>query len=261
MTVSEKWGDLMPRILSACVLLAVGGGALWLGGIAFGILVLALVAVIHWEITRMLTPLSRQAHWFSAVFAAGTLSLTLILSPLGAGIAVAIGVLIQRSFFHTHKTKGMLFSLAIVACGYVLLSIRADFGLAMAMWFLGVVVMTDIAGYFAGRILGGPKFWPRYSPKKTWSGAIGGWAAAMVFTLVLTLFVDLHQNQEWLVLMAFFLSFASQMGDISQSALKRACNIKDSSTLIPGHGGFFDRFDGVIGATVAFGLLAHWVMY
>lgn len=261
MKLKANWSDLAPRVFSAMLLLVVGGAALVIGGIFFNVLVLALVGVIHWEIGRMLTPLSRQSFWFSALFAVGTLALLLTVHSIVWSLAILIvSSLAQRSFFHQFKTSGMFFSLAIIACGYVLISLREDFGISVTLWLIGVVVMTDIAGYFAGRIFGGPKFWPRFSPKKTWSGAIGGWAAAGLFSYAFTEAYDLHRVDEWIVVFAVFISFASQMGDIAQSALKRACGVKDSSNLIPGHGGFFDRFDGVIGASVVFGILAPWMM-
>ncbi|MEI2386096.1 phosphatidate cytidylyltransferase [Breoghania sp. JC706] len=122
------------------------------------------------------------------------------------------------------------------------------------LWAVAVVVAltwaTDIAAYFVGRTLGGPKLWPAVSPKKTWSGAIGGlaggalaaWAVSMISGIGAPLVV---------ALVALPLSVASQLGDLAESALKRHFGVKDSGTLIPGHGGIMDRVDGLLAATVA----------
>ena len=261
MTVSAKWGDLLPRILSALVLVALGGFALMSGGLIFKLFVLALVAVMHWEMARMLSPESASSAMVSAVLAIGGLSLAIwVDGPMLALGLLLIGALVQIALYQRFVKRGVLFSLAILACGFYLIALRDLYGITMTLWLISVVVMTDIAGYFAGRIIGGPRFWPRFSPKKTWSGAIGGWIAAAVFTYVFVEAYDIRYMDEWIIALAVLLSFASQMGDIAQSALKRACDIKDSSNLIPGHGGFFDRFDGVIGATVMFGLFAPWLM-
>ena len=116
------------------------------------------------------------------------------------------------------------------------------------LWLILVVVATDIAGYFAGRALGGPKFWPAISPKKTWSGTAAGWISAAVVGLIFLLITDAGRDLIWI---SAAVAFASQMGDIAESAVKRRCGVKDSSNLIPGHGGLFDRFDGLLGASLA----------
>jgi phosphatidate cytidylyltransferase len=104
-----------------------------------------------------------------------------------------------------------------------------------------------VAGYFAGRSLGGPKFWPAVSPKKTWSGTVAGWIGAAMVGLG---FVLAGHGGWALVLLSPVVAFAGQMGDVVESWLKRRAGVKDSSHLIPGHGGLLDRFDALIGATV-----------
>jgi len=119
-----------------------------------------------------------------------------------------------------------------------------------------VVVASDVLGYFAGRMLGGPKFWPAISPKKTWSGTVAGWIGAALVGLV----VVLATGASWaLVPFSALVAFAGQMGDIAESWVKRRAGVKDASALIPGHGGVLDRFDALIGAVVlvmALGLVA-----
>jgi phosphatidate cytidylyltransferase len=117
---------------------------------------------------------------------------------------------------------------------------------------VAIVVVSDVAGYFAGKALGGPKFWPRISPKKTWSGTVAGWIGA---GLVGAVFADPTGAGLALVPVSVLVGFAGQMGDIAESAAKRMQGVKDSSNLIPGHGGVLDRFDAMLGAALMAGLL------
>jgi phosphatidate cytidylyltransferase len=113
-------------------------------------------------------------------------------------------------------------------------------------------VVSDVAGYFAGKALGGPKFWPGISPKKTWSGTAAGWAGA---ACVGAAFARPLEAGAVLIPVSVLVAFAGQMGDIAESAVKRMQGVKDSSALIPGHGGVLDRFDAMLGAALAVGLM------
>jgi phosphatidate cytidylyltransferase len=116
------------------------------------------------------------------------------------------------------------------------------------MFVLLVVWVTDIGGYFAGRGIGGPKLWPRVSPKKTWAGAVGGFLASLA---VAAGFGSLGLGKTGpILLVGAFLSIASQLGDLFESAVKRRFGVKDSSHIIPGHGGLMDRLDGFVAAIV-----------
>jgi phosphatidate cytidylyltransferase len=129
-------------------------------------------------------------------------------------------------------------------------AVRLDslWGFAALMLVLLVVWATDIGGYFAGRLIGGPKLWPQVSPKKTWAGAIGGFAASLAVAAAFAAF-DLGKILPTLLLSAVF-SIASQLGDLFESAVKRRFGVKDSSHIIPGHGGLLDRLDGFVAAIV-----------
>jgi phosphatidate cytidylyltransferase len=129
-------------------------------------------------------------------------------------------------------------------------AVRLDpvWGFAALMLVLLVVWATDIGGYFAGRLIGGPKLWPLVSPKKTWAGAIGGFAASLGVAAMFAAF-DLGKTVPMLFLAAV-LSIASQLGDLFESAVKRKFGVKDSSHIIPGHGGLMDRLDGFVAAIV-----------
>jgi phosphatidate cytidylyltransferase len=143
-----------------------------------------------------------------------------------------------------------------VGMGYALAAsigssaVRLDplWGIAALMLVLLVVWATDIGGYFAGRLIGGPKLWPQVSPKKTWAGAIGGFAASLGVAAGFAAF-GLGKILPMLLLGAI-LSIASQLGDLFESAVKRRFGVKDSSHIIPGHGGLMDRLDGFVAAIV-----------
>jgi phosphatidate cytidylyltransferase len=134
--------------------------------------------------------------------------------------------------------------------------LRDEQGVLAFVWLLSVVIVSDVAGYFAGRLLGGPKFWPAISPKKTWSGTVAGWIGAALLALG---FVLAGQAGWGLVILSPLVAFAGQMGDIAESWIKRRTGVKDSSNLIPGHGGVMDRFDALTGAMVAVMLLTRFV--
>ena len=121
---------------------------------------------------------------------------------------------------------------------------------ALLILFLFLVVwVTDIAAYFVGRRLGGPKLWRRVSPGKTWSGAIGGFLAALAVGYGVALASGLSTPLGWVVASGL-LSVFSQVGDLFESALKRRFGVKDSGRIIPGHGGVMDRIDGLVGAAI-----------
>ena len=139
------------------------------------------------------------------------------------------------------------YALAIMLAGYGLVDLRQGGGSSAILWLVAVVVASDVLGYFAGRMLGGPKFWPAISPKKTWSGTVAGWIGAALVGLA---FVVMGDASWALVPVSALMALAGQLGDIAESWVKRRCGVKDASNLIPGHGGVLDRFDALIGAVV-----------
>jgi phosphatidate cytidylyltransferase len=137
--------------------------------------------------------------------------------------------------------------------GLGLIALRDGFGALWLLWLVLVVIASDVAGYFAGRLIGGPKLWPQVSPKKTWSGTVAGWLLALA---VGAAFMPLLGQGAAFLELTLWVCIAGQAGDIAESALKRHVGVKDSSHLIPGHGGVMDRFDAMLGAAVAFQLAA-----
>ncbi len=247
-----QWDDLVVRLLSGGVMAVAGLIAVWWGGFPFHLFVAAAAGVMVWELVRMLgaaraaLPLSAAAGL--ALLAAGELpegfALPLILAP---GL-VGLSALDRRRFTYT------LFTAAILVAGYGLMSLRDDFGFLWMSWIACVVIATDVFGYFAGRTLGGPKIFPRVSPKKTWSGTVAGWLGAALISVPFVL----GEGAGWELLgIAVAVSMAGQMGDVAESALKRRAGVKDSSSILPGHGGLMDRFDSMLGASILILLVAQ----
>ncbi len=242
----KNWGDLAPRVISGLVLAGVGLAAIWWGGWPFAALVVLAVGVIVWEISRMCLP-ARAGVWAPLGLLAGAGLLVALWASVGwLALLLWLAVLVVAAGLAGaggDRARLVLYLAYVLVAGWGLVQLRAD-GFWPVVWLVSVVVATDIAGYFAGRILGGPKFWPKVSPKKTWSGTIAGWIAAGLVGLG---FIGLLGPG--IVWLSVIVSFASQMGDAAESALKRAKGVKDASAIIPGHGGVFDRFDALLAAS------------
>lgn len=243
-----KWGDLRARVISAIVLLAVGLTGLWVGGAVFHMLMAAALGGMIWELTRMMPV--KATSWpaqmgllvfvaFAALlFVPAIFIMPLLLAP----------ALVGASGLTADRLRYVLYSVGLLLACFGLIVLREYRGLEWVLWLILLVAATDIAGYFAGKAIGGPKFWPSLSPKKTWAGTAAGWAAAFL--------VGLAFGGLWLGLISMVVSFASQLGDISESAVKRRAGVKDSSHLIPGHGGLLDRFDGLMAAALVMLLMS-----
>lgn len=248
--MTDKWRDLGPRAISAIVMLALAIGAAWAGPFYFAILISIATGLMVWELARMHEP---RFPMLPEIMAAVTTAMVFTTYPLFMGILVqyafAATVVLAALLTICVKRDMHLFAPYVLA---VLLTGNLLAGLYMAspksvLFLLAIVIATDVAGYFAGKSIGGRKFWPRFSPKKTWSGVIAGWLAAGCIGLVGYVTGNFGPL---FILTAMIMSFGSQLGDIAESALKRRAGVKDSSNLIPGHGGVLDRFDGVVGASM-----------
>lgn len=242
-----KWGDLSARTVSGVIMATVGIIAILVGGVWFQMLAVFVTAVMVWELWMMIEPGAPTPGMLLAALVASVMSGQMAIdSAWGMLLFLVVPAAGVLSLRHERVTF-FGFALGIQLAGWGLVSFRVDYGFTWLLWLALVVILTDIFGYFAGRMLGGPKFWPSVSPKKTWSGTVAGWIAAGLVGFV---FMLLTGADAMLIVISMLLSFAGQLGDVAESALKRRMKVKDSSALIPGHGGLFDRFDALLGASL-----------
>ena len=268
---AARWADLGPRLISGLVMAGGGLVLIWAGGWWFAGLAIAAAGLMVWELAAMLAAPGKAlpARGLGLLAGAGLLA-ALVLAQVWPGQGGGVGywgwgwggllLLLPALASPLVPMQGRLlfviYSLAVLQAAYGLVSFRADHGVLWLAWLVALVVVTDIAGYFAGKALGGPKFWPRISPKKTWSGTIAGWIGAALVGFAFGQFTTAGPDLPWI---SAALALAAQMGDIAESAIKRRAGVKDSSRLIPGHGGLLDRFDGLLGAALLMLLVAQLV--
>lgn len=221
---ATRKSDLGVRTASALVMVAVAGTALWLGGVVWSLFAVALMLGVLWE-------------W--RCLAAG-------LTPSGA-------------------KRGLWNAAGVVYVGFatwmlVALRVRPD-GLGTVLQLVCAVIATDVGAYFSGRTFGGPKIAPKISPSKTWAGLAGGIVgAAAVWTAFLVPAasapgVTPTEMTLFSIGAGIVTAVTAQAGDFFESWMKRRAGVKDSSHLIPGHGGLFDRLDGLLAVSFVFGIL------
>jgi len=256
MSATEKWSDLTARLGSALAMVVVGAIGIWMGGHVFHVLVAVICGLMAWELVGMLSPGTKNLQMqLGAV--TGVAVLLSVYLPVGFALPLLLApAMIGFGQLTRNRTIYMAFTLMILMTGFGIMQVRDDMGLGWMLWLVIVVIVTDVFGYFAGRIIGGPKFWPAVSPKKTWSGTAAGWVGAALVGLVFSINTGVGLQ---LVGISIAVSMASQMGDIAESAIKRKTGVKDSSNLIPGHGGLMDRFDGMLGASVFLLIIGQFI--
>lgn len=247
--------DLKKRVLSALVLIPIAIFTAWLGDWPFALLWLFGAALVLREWNRLVLP-GAPMSLYAGELAALTVALGLeryFLNPgfamvaLGAGAGVALALSPQgRSRW---AIAGLLYAAAVVL-GPTILRDDNNLGFVAILWLFAVVWGTDVAAYFAGRSIGGPKLWPQLSPKKTWSGFIGGTLIGTAIALLVVKMAGL-QLSVGLALTTWGIAALSQGGDLFESSVKRRFAAKDAGSIIPGHGGVMDRLDGFLVAAVA----------
>lgn len=223
--------DLGVRTISGVIMMSVAIFAIWFGGYAFIGLVILVGLGVFWEFARLVfgftAKVSARAAWL-------------------IGGLVYVGL----------------------ACFTLLMFSAPFFGMTPAILLIAGVIGTDVGAYFAGRTIGGPKIAPKISPSKTWSGLVGGMIGAGLLMMAIQALIywgrvdardhsDIYLTQGWqkLALTGVALAVIAQMGDFFESWMKRRAGVKDSGGLIPGHGGLFDRTDGLIAVAFVAGLL------
>lgn len=273
------FSDLAKRTGTAAVLIAVALSAVWAGGPAYTLLIFAVLALLLWEWAEMALPFPDRKDKIIGTAAMTVLLFTTLLftlpevlgleagknAPLwvfGLGVVVAWGASFRVRWPReitpgaepVHASIGDLlnyykwatwFAPGIVAALW--LRHEAPSGTLLLVWLFAVIWAADIGAYAAGRLIGGPKLAPQISPGKTWSGAVGGLVLAVIIGVGVAALAggaDLTRAA-W---MALLLAFIGMIGDLAQSAFKRASGVKDSGSLLPGHGGVFDRLDSLLAA-------------
>ena len=207
--MAARRSDLGIRTASALVMLAVAGGALWLGGLVWTLFVALIALGVFWEWRRLVVGFESRIVFRALWDIAGM-----------AYIAIAcVALVVTRSSHH-----GLELILAIVA----------------------TVIAIDVGAYFSGRAIGGPKIAPKISPSKTWAGLAGGAAGAILVLFLAEAQTGTVGTPGYIVVFGLAAVIIAQSGDFFESWMKRRAGVKDSSNLIPGHGGLFDRVDGLI---------------
>ena len=246
------WRDLRTRLLSVLVLGPVVLACIWWGGPWFLGLMAVTLAGLAWEWVRLcggpaLGPVGLALP--AVILLAGGLA-GLGLPWLGVALLLPGGWLVwglagalPRGFL----ALGVVY-LGLFGVAFITLRLDPEAGRANVFFLMLLVWASDSAAYVAGRALGGPKLWPAISPGKTWSGAVGGVLGAMLVGALAAVLVAPAAAPLWAALVAGVLGVVSQAGDLLESGIKRRFGVKDSSHLIPGHGGLLDRLDGFLAA-------------
>ena len=252
--------ELITRICSATVLAILATLLTYAGSIPFSLMLAAGGLILAWEWGRLVRESSNDPAFYAhaaativacglAVFDAGLMGLIALIT--GAGAAA----------FLTNDSRARLWSaLGVLYLGLpivFLVQLRADpaFGISVIIFLFIIVWSADTAAYFTGRAIGGPKLAPSVSPGKTWAGFAGGLITPTLLAFGFALWLG-NTSAITLGLVGAGLAIASQLGYLTESAIKRNFHVKDSGNILPGHGGLFDRVDGLIGVALAAGVIA-----
>ena len=256
---------LLPRILSALVLAPLALAAVWFGSVSFAVLAAIAGVVAAWEWTRLCLGHFGAGGWVLAL-------MTVVVTVLGpqfplAAVAAFVWAGVTAPLVQTRAGRSPLWMAG--GAFYIGLPLLAlvwvrELDRATLLWLLFVIWATDIGAYVAGRLIGGPKLLPSVSPKKTWAGLAGGVGSAALVGWAVAAYCTL--NPPLMAGVSAALGVLAQAGDLAESWVKRYFGVKDSSGIIPGHGGVLDRLDGLLAtapvvaaACLAFqGGLAEW---
>ncbi len=268
----KDWRDLRKRVLSAAVLLPAAVACIWLGAEFFTALMAVCIAVLAWEWVH-LCGLRTRVLPGAALPAVVLLACALSVVEEGRAALIVLGLGFAATYVTANRRWGGLAPekpplwlaagvLYIGLAGIALIELRHDneAGRANVLFLFAVVWASDSGAYLAGRLLGGPKLAPAISPGKTWAGSAGGLVASVLAGLAVAAAVAPGALGR-VAAVAVILGVATQAGDLLESAIKRHFKVKDTSSLIPGHGGLLDRLDGVLAAAPAAALLALSVGY
>lgn len=258
-----KLQDLRVRIVSGVVMASLALACLWAGGWLFSLCWLFLSVMVASEWQAMVTPKARTAR--SVTAAIMLLAIACAMSLAGAAAALeclVVGTLAIASL--APAGRRLWAASGAVYAGMLLLAVidlrfsLSPFGFLALLWLFGVVWMTDIMAYFGGRLIGGAKLWPQVSPSKTWAGTLSGLISGTLGGAGIVWFAKMPVSWPLVLLLGVAASLVAQAGDLLESAMKRHFGVKDSSPFIPGHGGFMDRLDGFIAASIFAALFGYF---
>lgn len=245
---------LKTRVLSAAVMAPPALLAAWFGGYAFAVMIAAAAAVMCWEWQRMLAGRFDWSGRAAALFCL-VAALLAVSHPEAALVAVAVGAVASLLLAGGTARARMVLGAGALYAGLpsvaiVWLRAAPDNGRDVVLWMLALVWATDVGAYAFGRLIGGPLLLPMVSPKKTWAGLLGGMLCASLAGLALAVVLG-HAHPAALAAISGGLAVVAQIGDLFESWVKRRCGVKDSSNIIPGHGGVLDRVDGLLTVALA----------
>jgi phosphatidate cytidylyltransferase len=252
--------DLWPRVASGVIMAIVAVSLTVAGALPFAGLVLAVALIVSWEWGQIV-----RDPGFNRISAAHLLGVAIAIvlaaldqAALGLLALTAATILVALLAFNSNASFSALGVAFAGLPGIALVWLRADgqYGLWAVLYLLLAVVFTDIGAYFTGRLIGGPKIWRRISPNKTWAGLLGAIVCSATVGYVYALYCPVATSPSKLALGGMVIAVIAQAGDFAESALKRRFGAKDASRLIPGHGGFMDRVDGLTTVAIVAGLYA-----
>lgn len=253
--------DLAPRAVSAVVLGTVAILATWAGQRSFAALVLIVGLLMSWEWSRMVRGGGNDGLLMLHLATTLLAGVLCVFGPAHyALLAVLAGAVAM--YAAAPQSHSGLSSLGVAYVGLPVIAMiwlrgSDELGALAICFIFAIVWTTDTFAYFTGRMIGGPKLCPAISPGKTWSGTIGGLVFAAVAGALFAYLLPRPAPVE-LALTGLLLSVVAQVGDLAESALKRMFAVKNSSDLIPGHGGFMDRMDGAVTAACVAAVVAAW---
>lgn len=253
----DKLNSLQQRIITALIFIPVGLGSIWIGSPAFDVLavVVLLCMTREWSRMAMGVPFSPLGYCLTGLILS-YLYFDITINQYIRWACISTGICFLYHLYDQYRHPSIrlrdfiiygLGSLYITWSLYILVYMMNEGLYLFFMWMLIIVLSSDTGAYFAGRFIGGPKLAPSISPNKTWAGFFGGMALASIIGFITAPYLqDIYTGTPRILATCLFLSMTSHIGDLLESMMKRYYHVKDSGSILPGHGGLLDRFDSML---------------